>query len=87
LIWHTRKEIEADFRGGVALDAALEDGDDGVGEGGGGAGAVGYGGWLEAVEFVEGVVYGGVSVVQTSSLAFAVVDVGGDGERRGAYTQ
>jgi hypothetical protein len=51
------EEVEADFRGGVAADAALEDGYDFVRELFGFAGAVEDGGRLEAVEFVEFVVY------------------------------
>jgi len=53
---HAGEQVEADLGGGVARDAALEDGDDVLGEGGGWAGAVGDGVGLEAVEFVEGVV-------------------------------
>ena len=56
-VLHAGHEVEANFCGGVARDAALEDGDDFGGEGGGGAGAVGYWGGLETVEFVERVVY------------------------------
>jgi hypothetical protein len=58
---HAGEQVEADFGGGVALDAALEDGDDFIGELFGFARAVGYGGGLEAVEFEECVVYGCVA--------------------------
>lgn len=54
---HTSHEVEADFGGGVAGDAALEDRDNFGGEFGGFACAVGDGSGLQAVEFVEGVVY------------------------------
>jgi hypothetical protein len=54
---HAREQVEADFGAGVALDAALQDRNDFGGELRGCAGAVGYRGGLEAVEFVEGVVY------------------------------
>jgi hypothetical protein len=56
-VLYAGEQVEADFCGRVAGDAALEDGDDFVGEFRGGAGAVADGGGLEAVEFVEGVVY------------------------------
>ncbi len=46
--------------GGVASYAALEDGNDFIGKFVKGAVAVGYGSGLEAVEFVEGAVDGGV---------------------------
>jgi len=45
-IAHAGHEVEADFCLGVACDAALEHGDDFVGEVGGGAGAVEDGGGL-----------------------------------------
>jgi hypothetical protein len=46
-----------DLGGRVALDAALQDGDNFGGELRGGAGAVRYGGGLEAVELVQDIVY------------------------------
>jgi hypothetical protein len=54
---HAGEQVEADFGARVALDAALQDGNDLVRELRGGAGAMGDGGGLEAVEFVECVVY------------------------------
>lgn len=54
---HTSHKVEADFGGGVAGDAALEDRDNLGGKFGGFACAVRDRGGLEAVEFVEGVVY------------------------------
>jgi hypothetical protein len=66
------EQVEADFCRGVAVDAALEDGDDGVGEVLRGAGSVGDGGGLEAVEFVEGVVYRGISALTSARMGGVV---------------
>lgn len=60
LVLYACEEIETNFCGGIAVDAALENGDDGVREVLWGARAVGDGGWLETVEFVKGIVYRGV---------------------------
>jgi hypothetical protein len=57
LVLDACEEVEADLSGGVAADAPLEDGYDFVGEFVGFAGAVEDGRGLEAVEFVEFVVY------------------------------
>ena len=55
----------------------MEDGDYFVGEFGGGAGAVRYRGGLEAIEFVEFVVYGGVAAQYQYECAGGRVDGAG----------
>lgn len=62
LVLHAGEQVEAYLRGGVARDAALEDGHEGVGEGLRRAGAVVDGRGLEAVELVQLPVHGGVAV-------------------------
>lgn len=81
------EEVESDFVGWVARDATLQDGDDFVWEVGGCAGAVGDWRGLEAVEFVEGVVEGGVGYEVEDVVVFGgevggFVDEGG-GAREG----
>lgn len=85
------QEIEANLREAVPADAALQDGDDGGGEGGRVrlTGPVGYGMRLEAVELVEQAVDGGVGdeVIDVVGLvvvavADGLVDEGG-GAREG----
>jgi hypothetical protein len=61
-IAHARHQVEADLGGGVAADAALQDGDDLLGEFARGARAVGNGRGLQAIELVELVVYRRVAV-------------------------
>jgi hypothetical protein len=61
-IAHAGHEVEADLGGGVAADAALQDGDDLLGEFARGARAVGDGCGLQAIELVELVVYRRVAV-------------------------
>jgi hypothetical protein len=73
LVLHAGEQVEADFCGGVAVDAALKHRNDGVGEVLRDARAVGDGGGLEAVEFVEGVVHRRISAF-TSACVDAEVD-------------
>ena len=61
---HAGEQIETNLSGWITLDAALEDGYDGVRKCLGSAGAVGDGRRLEAVQLVEGVVYGCVTTLR-----------------------
>jgi hypothetical protein len=65
-ITHAGHEVEADLGGGVAANAALQDGDDLLGELAGGAGTVGDGRRLQTIELIELVVYRRVAVASVS---------------------
>jgi hypothetical protein len=69
-------EVEPDFGSGVAGDAALQDRDDLLGEVGRCACAVGNGSRLEAVKFVEGVVYRRVAVLLSVHVTCLIKDGG-----------